>query len=109
MNFKATPTFARAIKRLKKKYRNIEKDIQYLRLILTENPAAGIPLGSNLFKIRLSSSDISKGKSGSLRVIYYLMLASELIVFLDIYAKSEKEDVPISEIKKILKGFKNDG
>ncbi len=102
MIFKATPTFAKAFKKLKKKYRNLGQDIDRLRSILTTNSNAGIPLGSGLYKIRLASSDIHKGKSGTFRVIYYLMLQRDRIVFLDIYTKSEKGNVPMSAIRKIL-------
>jgi hypothetical protein len=59
-------------------------------------------LGAGLYKIRLASSDMTKGKSGAFRAIYYLMLDAETIVFLDLYTKGEKEDVSISELKKIL-------
>jgi hypothetical protein len=48
---------------------------------------------------------MTKGKSGAFRVIYYLVLDVETIVFLDLYTKGEKEDVPISELKKILEKY----
>lgn len=105
MQFKTTRVFARAYKRLKKKYRKLENDIASLRKLLSENPSAGISLGSGLFKIRLASSDLVKGKSGGFRVVYYFMFAANTIVLLDLYTKSEREDVPISEIRKILDDF----
>lgn len=105
MRFKATPTFSKAFKRLRKKYRHLDKDINLLRSTLMKNPTAGIPLGAGLYKIRLASSDMAKGKSGALRVIYYLWLDINTIVLLDLYAKGEKEDVPVSELKKILEDF----
>ncbi len=105
MKFKATPTFAKAFKRLRKKYRNLEEDINHLRVTLIKNPIAGIPLGTGLYKIRLASSDMAKGKSGAFRVIYYLWLGIDTIVLLDLYSKGEKEDVPVSELKKILANF----
>jgi len=77
MEFKATPTFAHAFKRLRKKYRNLPEDIERLRLILTQNPTAGIPLGAELYKIRLSSSDMKKGKRGAFRIAYYLVVNEE--------------------------------
>jgi mRNA-degrading endonuclease RelE of RelBE toxin-antitoxin system len=101
VKFKATPTFAKAFKRLKKKYRNLEEDINHLRVTLTKNPVAGIPLGAGLYKTRLASSDMAKAKSGAFRVIYYLWLEIDTIVLLDLYSKGEKEDVPVSELKKI--------
>jgi len=109
VQFKATHTFAKTFKRLRKRYRNLEKDINVLRLALMKNPMAGMPLGAGLYKIRLASSDMSKGKSGAFRVIYYLMLDADTIVLLDLYTKNEKENVPISEIKKILEQYLGEG
>jgi len=48
---------------------------------------------------------MAKGKSGAFRVIYYLWLGIDTIVLLDLYSKGEKEDVPVSELKKILANF----
>ncbi len=62
MEFKTTRVFARAYKRLKRKYRTLDKEIERLCNELSNNPTAGIPLGSGLFKIRLASSDMTKGK-----------------------------------------------
>jgi mRNA-degrading endonuclease RelE of RelBE toxin-antitoxin system len=73
VQFKTTRTFTRAFKRLKKKYRDLDKDIERLRSALIENPTAGISLGTGFYKIRLASSDMAKGKRGAFRVIYYLM------------------------------------
>lgn len=70
-----------------------------------KNPNSGIPLGAGLYKIRLASSDMAKGKSGAFRVIYCLWLDISTIVLLDLYAKGEKEDVPVSELKQILEAF----
>ena len=105
MQFKATQTFAKAFKRLREKHRNLDVDIDTLRLTLMKNPSAGIPLGTGLYKIRLASSDMAKGKSGAFRVIYYLRLDASTIVLLDLYTKNEKESVPISAIKKILEQY----
>jgi mRNA-degrading endonuclease RelE of RelBE toxin-antitoxin system len=76
-----------------------------LGVALIKNPIAGIPLGAGLYKIRLASSDMTKGKSGAFRIIYYLWLEIDTIVLLDLYSKGEKEDVPVSELKKILADF----
>lgn len=69
MKFKATPTFAKAFKRLRKKHRHLDQDLNLLRFTLMKNPTSGIPLGAGLYKIRLASSDMAKGKSGAFRVI----------------------------------------
>jgi hypothetical protein len=48
MKFKVTPTFAKALKRFKKKYRNLDQDINHLRSTLIKNPEVGISLGVGL-------------------------------------------------------------
>lgn len=105
MKFKATPTFFKALKRLRKKYRTLNEDIESLCSTLRKNPMAGTPLGAGLYKIRLASSDIAKGKSAAFRVIYYLMLTADTIVLLDLYAKSTIENVPVSELRKVLESY----
>ena len=87
MKFKATPTFRRAFKRLQKKYLRLKEDVERLQLTLPKNSTAGVPLGSDLFKIRLASTDMAKGRRGAFRVIYYLMIAVDTIVLLDLYSK----------------------
>ncbi|MCC7016005.1 MAG: type II toxin-antitoxin system RelE/ParE family toxin [Rhodospirillales bacterium] len=42
-----------------------------------------------------------KGKSGGARIIYYFWLGEQLIYLIDVYAKSEKEDLTHAEKKEI--------
>ena len=76
-----------------------------MQKILTENPHAGIPLGAGLYKIRLSSTDMKKGKQGGFRVVYFVFLSNELIVLLDIYSKTVRETVPIAEVRNYLEEY----
>ena len=46
-----------------------------------------------VYKVRLKSTDIPKGKRGGYRVIYYLKTATR-VVLLAMYAKTEQADVP---------------
>lgn len=74
--------------------------------MLTDDPLCGdaIPgLDGKVFKLRLGSSDMGRGKSGSFRVIYYLLAPDKTIYLLTIYAKAYKEDIEDSEIKALLK------
>lgn len=74
---------------------------------LSQNPYIGevIPHGGGLRKIRWSKSNT--GKRGGVRVIYYNLLDDGKIFVLDMYAKTEKEDLNFKELKQ-LKGEKND-
>ncbi len=71
------------------------------------NPKAGIHLGHSIYKIRLKSSDMSKGKSGSFRVIYYVIFEDSKIYLLTIYSKGEKENISWEEIERVLNQIKN--
>lgn len=45
-----------------------------------------------------------RGKSGGARIIYYFWIGERLIYLIDIYAKSDKEDLTHAE-KKEIQGF----
>ena len=104
MNYKiiVTPKFSKAIKQLKKKYKKIKEDFEECIDILGKNPFSGTSLGSNLYKLRLKSSDISKGKSAGFRIIYYLVTKDIELYLLTIYSKAEIENIEIDKIKKII-------
>ena len=59
-------------------------------------------VGYAVYKARVKSSDLKRGKRGGYRVLYYLK-AFERIVLLTIYAKTEREDLSIAEIRRIVK------
>ena len=66
MSYKIIPTetFKTQVKTLQKKYPHIRKDLEDLSRRLKQNPKNGKALGSGVYKLRLRSSDISKGKRG---------------------------------------------
>ncbi len=49
-----TSDFKKDSKKLVKKYRSLKKDVLDLITSLEENPAQGIPLGNDCYKIRLA-------------------------------------------------------
>jgi len=49
-----TPTFEREYKRLKKKYNSLPDDLLLLENEFIQNPSAGIDLGGNIRKVRMS-------------------------------------------------------
>lgn len=105
MNYKiiTLPFFEKQVKKLKRKYPNIKQDIQKLKDILSTRPKDGKSLGRSIYKIRIASSDVKKGKRGGFRVIYYIRDKDEIIYLLTIYSKAKKEDIEMKEINKILK------
>src|SRR5579859_5795177 len=72
-NIKITANFDKEAKPLIKKYPSFKSDIARLISDLETNPTLGIPLGRNLFKIRIAISSKGKGKSGGARIITYVV------------------------------------
>lgn len=61
-------------------------------------------IGAEVFKVRIRNSDANRGKSGGYRVIYWLKLP-EFAVLLDIYSKSDRDDVEVIAIQNIITEF----
>jgi mRNA-degrading endonuclease RelE of RelBE toxin-antitoxin system len=104
MNYKIIPTeyFKQQVRELIKAYPNIRKDLKELSRMLKENPKTGKPLGKKVYKIRLKSSDIGKGKRSGYRVITYVIDELQKIRILTIYAKPRKANISDKEIMTIL-------
>ena len=80
-----------------------------LQSSLCENPDFGklIRGSGGIRKIRWTAR--GKGKSGGARVLYYWAAGREKILFLDVYAKSEKKgltDIEIKILRKVVERFK---
>jgi len=105
MNIKLIPTpeFSRSVKKLFKKYKQIFKDLEILENELLNDQKAGISLGNNCYKLRLSNSSIPIGKRGGFRVIYYYRIQNSNIYLLSIYSKTELENISDSRLIEILK------
>lgn len=102
MSFKlvATPQFVKSIKKLSKKYKQIKNDLQNINKEIQNKNF--VDLGFNCFKLRLANSSIPTGKSGGFRVIYYKKIEDK-IYLLEIYSKTELENIDDSKIIEILK------
>jgi mRNA-degrading endonuclease RelE of RelBE toxin-antitoxin system len=103
-----TPEFQDKFKALKKKYRRIQADIKPI----FEDLEAGLILGdrfpgfdSVIMKVRAKNSDAQRGKNGGCRLIYWI-LSAEIIIMLDIYSKTDQENVTVNEVRQIIKNFK---
>ena len=94
--------FAKEALSLTKKYRSIADDIEQLMDKLIENPTIGTPLGNNCYKIRIAISSKGKGKSGGARVITFVLIQLKRITLLDIYDKSEKDNISDKELAALL-------
>ena len=99
-----TLPFKRRLKSLKKRYRKIQADIQPIVDVLQSGEVVGDRIAGTdfiVFKVRSKNSDIPTGKSGGYRVIYQLV-SSEYVLLLLIYAKSDLDDISLSEIEDAI-------
>lgn len=96
-------SFAKDVKRLYKKYKQLPKDLKELRDLLQEEPKSGIELGNGCYKIRLANSSVPTGKSGGFRVIYYYLDENEHLYLMAMYSRSELENIKEEKLIEILK------
>ena len=107
VEIRLTPEFQRKLKSLAKKYRQVPTDLQPVleQLQVGEFLGDQIPdIGTPVMKVRIRNSDTKKGKSGGYRLIYWIS-STKLIVLLDIYSKSDREDIEVDEIRQIITRF----
>jgi len=103
-----TKEFENRIKKLAKKYKNIKKDFEKLLNDFESGNFIGDAIKgfkNKVFKIRMRSSNMQKGKRGGFRIIYHLEIKQKRIILLTIYAKVQKKDIKPKEIKAILKNL----
>jgi len=106
VNVEAAPTFKRNLRKLSKKYRSIQKDVQPVIEQLQQGifPGDRIPnVSYEVFKLRIRNSDVQKGKSGGYRLIYYLK-TGDRVILLTIYSKSDQSDISATAIQQIISG-----
>jgi hypothetical protein len=105
-NIFTTPIFESRFKRYSKKFPSLDEEILDLEETLIRNPESGIPLGADLYKIRLASKSKGKGKSGGFRIITYLQYETEDstdIYLITIFDKSEESSIDKAHLVKIVK------
>lgn len=105
IEFIETLVFTRQIKQIA-----TDEELRELQKVLIESPDKGdlIQKTGGLRKIRMATGN--QGKSGSVRVIYFLATA-EVIYLLMAYTKSTKDsltDVEKAELKKLTQLLKNE-
>lgn len=96
-------SFNNEVKHLIKKYPSLKKDIIKLIMSLKENPAQGIALGNNVYKVRLSVTSKGKGKSGGTRIMTLVKTEENRVVLFFIYNKGNKDLLSKKEIKELIK------
>ena len=99
-----TETFNKSVKKLKKKFRNIEQDYQLFIDSIKTDEDLGIHLKDGIYKSRLASSDKKSGKRSGYRLISYLKIIDNEIYLMFIYDKSEFENISESDLDQLLLG-----
>ena len=101
-NIELSAHFKKEAKRLIKKYRSLKSELAVLFNQLEQNSSMGVPLGNNVYKIRLAIAAKGKGKSGGARVITYLQTDDTTVILLSIYNKGDKDSISDKEIRELL-------
>ncbi len=89
MQILITKYFSLQAKKLKRKFPRLKEDL--IKNLQSFVPKNEIHIGKSIFKIRIKSRDLNKGKSGGLRSYIYLFRRKKLIIPICIYFKSDQE------------------
>lgn len=103
----ATHFFEVRLKKLSRKYNHIFEDYKSIVEELEQNLYQGDRIKGCIglvFKIRMASRDMRRGKSGGFRIISLIRPEQSAVYLLTIYAKSEHETIDVKEINSILTG-----
>lgn len=104
-NVVLTHSFKQSVKRLGKRFRHVKDDVRLAIESLERMPQLGaqIPGGEEVRKLRVTNSDLMRGKSGGYRLLYKLAEQPEPTLYLLLlYAKSDQEDVTKDELRQLL-------
>ncbi|MBI1277309.1 MAG: type II toxin-antitoxin system RelE/ParE family toxin [Anaerolineaceae bacterium] len=99
--------FVKDLKHLTKKYPNIRDDVSNFINLLQSGETPGDQIrgtGYTVYKARIRNSDLTKGKSGGYRIIYFVQTPTELAL-ITIYVKSERVDLSVARLKQMLEDY----
>ena len=113
INFEELPEYQKDLKRLLKKYRTLNGDLEDVCKDLNDEPGASPPFSFRIenlgittcvIKIKKIASDSFKGRgvSSGFRLIYAYYEQEKRIVFIELYHKNEKEN---EDRERILRNF----
>ena len=103
------PEFDKNIKKLKKSYPAVVKDLRRLTLQLENGERPGNQIqevGLTVYKVRLPNRSARRGKSGGFRVYYLVRPAdgtASIIFLITIYSKTDQDDIEISDLRRLLR------
>lgn len=94
------PHFKRQLKRYSKKYRNLKEAV--ISILEHFDKRQHVHIGSNVYKVRLQTKDIPRGKSKSFRLLVFVVETEKYLVPICIYFKGDQEDITKKEINEHL-------
>jgi mRNA-degrading endonuclease RelE of RelBE toxin-antitoxin system len=100
------PSFSASLRELTKRYPRAPNTVNPALESLKQHPESGSAIPGwhrRVWKLRINSRDISRGKQFGFRLIYYL--EGQTIYPLLIYAKTSKSDVSVQEIMRALRAI----
>ena len=102
MRIEPTSYFLKQLKNLCKKYPSMTADLRAFSDSLQLNPHQGTPIRRGAHKVRIAITSKGQGKSGGARVITYIRTDKDTIYLLDIYDKSERENIPDTDLNDFI-------
>ena len=102
--------FDRQARRLRRRYRLVDLDIDRLIAELghgvrPQDERLQNMGGMRVFKARLRNTSAQRGKRGGFRVIYRVMDDGTIILLLLIWSKTDISNVPDSEIRRVASKY----
>lgn len=97
--------FKKEAKKLLKKYPSLKIELAQLFTELEENPVLGIPLGNDIYKIRLAIASKNKGKSGGARVLSFVKVTKTTVLLFSIYSKGNIDNLSDTQIQELIKEY----
>jgi len=94
------PHFKRQLKRYTKKYRHLKEAV--ISILENFDKRQHVHIGSNVYKVRLHTKDIPRGKSKSFRLLILVIETEGYLVPICVYFKGDQEDVTKKEISDHL-------
>ena len=104
MQFEALPTFLKKVSK-----QGLVGNLELLKAELIAQPDKGDVISGRAGARKVRMTAPGRGKSGGYRVIYYLRVNQDTILFIDLYPKNEKEnltDGEKNELAKFIRGIK---
>lgn len=101
--------FRKNVKKLAKRFPNIERDIQEFFAAVKQNyrqkcGATVVPrCHKSVWKYRCKSSDLRRGQSGGYRIICYVDSNHSVIYPIAVYSKSDQSNISTAEINRLVK------